>query len=208
GSLAVAAILLYTAPAFVTVISAFLFKEKLTKNKLFSLLLMFSGCVFVSGVFSGGAAFSVKGILLGLGSGIGYAMYSIFGRYAINRGYKSETISFYTFVFCLAGALFICDVKKTAVMICSSPRAILLSAGIGFICCVLPYVFYTKGLETTENSTASILATAEPLVASLIGIFVYKDSVTVYLIIGIILMITGIITMNLKKRTENDKTGV
>ena len=55
SSLAVAAILLYTAPAFVVVLSAVLFKDKLTKGKLIALVLAFLGCTFVSGF---GAAIS------------------------------------------------------------------------------------------------------------------------------------------------------
>ena len=53
-SLAVAAILLYTSPAFVVVLSALLWKEKLTRNKLIALGLTFFGCVCVTGVVSGG----------------------------------------------------------------------------------------------------------------------------------------------------------
>lgn len=87
-SLAVAAILLYTAPFFVMLLSLLLFKEKMNGKKVLALLLAFAGCVLVSGV-GGDTAFSWKGILLGLGSGFFYALYSIFGRYAINRDRKS-----------------------------------------------------------------------------------------------------------------------
>ena len=85
-SLAVAAILLYTAPFFVMLMSLLLFKEKMNGKKILALILAFTGCVLVSGV-GGDEKFSWIGILLGLGSGFFYALYSIFGRYAINRGY-------------------------------------------------------------------------------------------------------------------------
>lgn len=208
SSLSVAAILLYTAPAFVMLISVPLFKEKLTVKKLISLVLMTAGCVFVSGVFSGGAVFSLKGIVFGIGSGLGYALYSIFGRFAINRGYRSATISFYTFVFALLGSFVFCDMPSALSLVFSGSRAIFLSIGIGFVCCVLPYIFYTKGLEGTDNSTASIIATAEPMLASVVGITVFKDRVSVWLILGIALMISGIIIMNIhfdRKETHNEK---
>ena len=44
-SLSVAAVLLYTAPAFVMIMSFFLFKESMTKLKVLALAVAFAGCV-------------------------------------------------------------------------------------------------------------------------------------------------------------------
>ena len=52
-SLAVASILLYTAPAIVVVLSAILWREPVTKKKLLALGLTLVGCALVCGVFSG-----------------------------------------------------------------------------------------------------------------------------------------------------------
>ena len=79
-SLATAAILLYTAPAFVVVMSALLWREPVTGRKLLALGLAFLGCTFVSGVWSGGLSVSPTGLILGLGSAFFYALYSLFGR--------------------------------------------------------------------------------------------------------------------------------
>ena len=102
ASLAVMAVLLYTAPVFVMLMSIVFFREKLTGAKLTALVLCLAGCVLVSGVGSS-ERLGLRGLLLGLGAGFGYALYSIFGRCAIDRGYSSWTITFYTFVFCSLG---------------------------------------------------------------------------------------------------------
>ena len=94
-SLSNAAILLYTAPCFVILFSALLFKEKITARKLAAMLIAFTGCCLVSGI-GAGSKISTTGILFGLGSGICYALFSIFSRFAINRGYSTFTINFYT----------------------------------------------------------------------------------------------------------------
>jgi len=47
-SLSVAAILLYTAPTIVVILSVILFKEKMTTKKTVSLILTFIGCIFVT----------------------------------------------------------------------------------------------------------------------------------------------------------------
>ena len=104
-SLAVAAVLLYTSPIFVMLFSAVLFHESLTPRKLVALAVTFVGCVFVAGVFGGENAYSPLGIFIGICSGVGYALYSIFGRFALEKGYSSVTISEYTFLFATISAV-------------------------------------------------------------------------------------------------------
>ena len=65
-SLAVAAILLYTSPAFVVLLSALLWRDKITKRKLLALGLTFFGCACVAGTWSGEASLTGQGLLLGL----------------------------------------------------------------------------------------------------------------------------------------------
>ena len=60
-SLAVASILLYTAPSFVVLLSAVLWKEPVTRKKLLALFLTLIGCACVCGVFSGGLSVTCWG---------------------------------------------------------------------------------------------------------------------------------------------------
>ena len=77
-TLSMAAILLYTAPSIVMVLSVLLFKEAFTPVKALCLVLAFAGCVLVSGL--GVGQVNIPGVLAGLGAGFGYALYSIFAR--------------------------------------------------------------------------------------------------------------------------------
>ena len=198
-SLAVAAILLYTAPFFVMILSLFLFKEKLNGKKIFALLLAFSGCVLVSGV-GGDTAFSWKGILLGIGSGFFYALYSIFGRYAINRGYGAWTMTFYTFLFCSAGCAFLSNWQVIGGVMAADSANILWVLGLGFVTAFLPYVLYSTGLEHMESSKASILASVEPVVSALFGVLVFHERLSVWGILGIGMVLSAIVVLNVKKK--------
>lgn len=71
-SLAVAALLLYTAPVFVMLMSLVCFGEAFTRTKALALLLTFSGCACVTGVFGSSVTLTLSGLLYGLGSGFGY----------------------------------------------------------------------------------------------------------------------------------------
>ena len=198
-SLAVAAILLYTAPFFVMLMSLVLLKEKMNGKNVISLLLAFTGCVLVSGV-GGDENVSWIGILLGLGSGFFYALYSIFGRYAINRGYGAWTMTFYTFLFCSIGCAFLSDWQVIGSVMAADSANILWVLGLGFVTAFLPYVLYSTGLEHMESSKASILASVEPVVSALFGVFVFHETMSLWGVLGIAMVLGAIVVLNVKKK--------
>ena len=79
-----AVVLLYTSPVFVVLISAVLFKEKINLNKIIALILSFAGCVFTAGIL-GGIKVRPFIIVTGVASGLFYALYSIFGKFALKK---------------------------------------------------------------------------------------------------------------------------
>lgn len=79
-TMSTAAILLYTSPIWVMILSIIFLKEKINIQKIIALVLAFAGCVLVSGF---GGKVTPLGILVGLGSGLGYGLYSIFGTVAL-----------------------------------------------------------------------------------------------------------------------------
>jgi drug/metabolite transporter (DMT)-like permease len=102
-SISIASILLYTAPAFVTIFSRFLFKELLTPKKVLSLITTIIGCSFVIGILPNlNGSITLYGVMLGIGSGVFYALYSIFGKFALVK-YDTLTVTVYTFIFAAAG---------------------------------------------------------------------------------------------------------
>ncbi|MBR6408087.1 MAG: EamA family transporter [Clostridia bacterium] len=200
--LSVAAILLYTAPALVVIMSAVIFKEKITVNKVVALFLTLAGSVVISGVLSGfGLTYSPVGILFGLGSGLGYALYTIFGRVALQK-YDSLTISFYTFLFAATASGVFCG-PADIVRKVSGIGNWLIIAAVGFVTCLLPYIFYTKGLSGLSNGEASILATIEPVVACLISVLAFGEDFDLNKLLGIILIVASVVVMNIRfSRTD------
>lgn len=193
GSLSVAAVLLYTAPAIVMLLSAVLFHEKITGVKVASILMTFAGCVLVTGLIGDAGRLSAGSVLAGLGAGFGYALYSIFSRFALSRGYNSFTITFYTFVFSLAGAVFPADVRLIAdVAVCDTGQ-IGFWLLFGLVSTVIPYIVYTLGLKEMENSKAAVIASIEPVTATVLGMLVYHETINFSTALGMILVLTGIV---------------
>ncbi|KMK78118.1 DMT family transporter [Alkalihalobacillus pseudalcaliphilus] len=198
-SISIATILLYTAPAFVTLFSRVLFKEKLTTRKLLALFMTLLGCSLVIGIFpSSGAAVSFYGILLGIGSGFFYAMYSIFGKFALAK-YSPLTVTFYTFVFAAMAIIPFSGIWEMTDEF-RQGYVWLLVLGIGFFSTMLAFILYTKGLQYVESSKASIIATVEPVVAAFMSFLLFSERLNLWQYTGMILVIIAVIVVQGKKR--------
>lgn len=197
-TLSVAAILLYTSPIWVMLLSILLFREKMTKNKLLALTISFLGCVFVSGIGTDDSIVTPLGILIGLGSGLGYGLYSILGTIALRR-YSTYTVTTYTFVIAAAGSFFVCspsDLWHKITACESKPYLCFFIILTGLVTAVIPFLLYTLGLEHVEASRAAILATVEPMVATVIGIVVFHEYLTFLSVLGILCILAAIVILN------------
>ncbi len=201
-SLSTAAILLYTSPIWIMLMSVLFFHEKLNRKKVLALGLAFAGCVLVTGI--SGEGITAAGIALGLGSGIGYGLYSILGTVALRR-YSPYTVTAYTFLFAAVGSWFISRPTDMFSKISAAPNPaalLLLCVLTAIVTAVIPFLAYTLGLRTVEASKAGILATVEPLVATLFGILAFSEPLTAASGIGIVMILAAIILLNLKQKNE------
>lgn len=198
--LSTAAILLYTSPIWIVLMSAIFFREKMNGKKLVALALAFAGCVLVSGI--SGEGITLKGLLIGLGSGIGYGLYSILGTVALRR-YSPYTVTTYTFLLAAIGSWFICnpaDMLTKFSAASNSTNLILFCFLTALITAVIPFLFYTLGLRTVEASKAGILATLEPMVATIVGITCFSEALTLLSGTGIALILAAAVVLNWKQK--------
>jgi len=197
-TLSVAAMLLYLAPCFVMLLSAVIFKEKITKYKVFSLVFAGVGCAFITGVFTGGSV-SFESLLTGILSGFCYALYSIFGKFALAK-YSIKTVIVYTFLFATLALLPFISVHTVMPLAFSQTEITLNVLGIGILSTALPYLFYTYGLRFTDAGRASIFAFVEPMVATLVGLIAFSEHIDVLGIVGIILIFMSVFILTKKTK--------
>ncbi len=191
SSAAVSSILMYTSPVWVTLLSAACFKERVTGRKVFALILALGGCILVSGVLGGGLQVSPLGLLLGLGSGIGYGLYSIFGRFALDKGYHPVTVTTYTFLFACVGVQPFVSVSSIYNKFLAKPELLLWAFCIAFFSTCLSFTLYTVGLKDMEPGKAAVLATLEPIVSTVTGVVFYKEEMSPVMLLGILLVLTA-----------------
>ncbi len=190
--ISMAAILLYTAPSFVVVLSAVFFKERMTGVKVLSLMVTFVGCVFVVGAYNPEAfRLNLLGILFGLGSGISYAMLSILGKIGLNR-YTPWTNMTYTLVF---GTVFMWVIRPPWIMLSTTYTYEQWGGfiALAILCTVLPNTLYVSGLRLIEAGQASITATLEPVVATLASMLLFREHLGLLQLFGMMLVLTAVV---------------
>jgi DME family drug/metabolite transporter len=167
GGAALAAVLLYTGPAWVTVMARLFFKEALTPIKLLALGLTLAGVVAVaigSGDSGLGKGLDLLAIGAGLGSGFCYALYYIYGKHFSGR-YSSPNLFLYLLPI---GAL---SLYPLVTFNPKTPTAWMAMAALAFFCTYGAYFCYYQGLRHLEASRAAITATLEPVVAAVVAYF-------------------------------------
>lgn len=134
---------------------------------------------------------SVMGLIYGLGSGFGYALYSILGTILL-RKYEPETVSAYSFLFAAVGAILLSDFQMSQLSLLLDVSIGASAIGIGVICSMLPFTIYTIGLKQVPASRAAVFATLEPAVATLTGLIFFHESISLVKLIGICFIFLGI----------------
>lgn len=187
-TVATAAVLLYTAPAWVVVMARLLFAESMTRMKVAALALTFVGCVLVVGAAGPGALrLTPAGLLAGLGAGLTYALYSIFGKTALRRHSPLTTV-----IYALAfGALFL--------LIASGGLQPVPAGGVPALAYVIvvptvaAYLLFITGLRWVEAGRASVIATVEPVVAALGGAILLREPFGPLQWLGAALVLGGVV---------------
>lgn len=186
-TVATAAVLLYTAPAWVVVLARLVFGEAITPVKLAAVVFTFAGCVLVVGAIGPGAVrLSGAGLLAGLGAGLTYALYSIFGKTALRRLSPLTTV-IYTLGF--GAALMVPAGGWPRLPAGEAPALIYLIA----LPTVAAYLLYISGLRWVDAGHASIVATLEPVVAALAGTLLLREPMAAVQWAGAALVVGGVL---------------
>ena len=190
GGVTLATILLYTAPAFVAIFAHFLFDERLTLYKISLIGLTLSGIVLISLAGSKQLQLISVAIAWGLVSGATYALYYIFGKYILPR-YQAVTIMALAMP---VGAI------GLAPFITFGPRpwpAWLAMVTLALISTYIAYQLYYAGLRQVEASRAVLVASIEPVVASLLAALLFGEQLTFSGYLGAIIVVGSAIASSL-----------
>jgi len=207
-SLSLATILLCTAPVFVIIFGAILFKEKITPVRVICMLAVLAGCVLLSGVIeSGGLMWSILGLAMGVGTAICNAASTMAMNEASDiRGIHPLTVQFYAALFALIPMLPFTDYAVVGSFIAANPLShIPYLIVYALIAALLPNLLFNIAFKFMDSSIVSILASgAEPTSALIFGLLVYREIPTVFGLIGTALVIAAIIVLTKSASAEEN----
>jgi drug/metabolite transporter (DMT)-like permease len=87
----------------------------------------------------------------------------------------------------------------------SSPYFWLLGFGYGLIPTVGSYLFYMNGIShDVELSRVPIIASVEPIIATLIGLLVFSENIGIINAIGLVIVLFSIVLMNSGRKEKAD----
>lgn len=186
GGAALAAVLLYTAPAWVALMSTFWLGERLTPRTGAAVALTLGG---VAGIALGGEGplrLSAGALGWGLVAGWCYALYYPFGKRYFARYAPAAVYAYALPIGALGLVPFVGFAPKSAV----AWGAILW---LSVVSTYLAYLFYGLGLQRLTATRASIVATLEPVIAAAVAFLWWEERFGLRGYVGAVLILTGVL---------------
>ena len=206
---AVSTVLAYCSPAFTALLGWWLLKERLGWAKLLAVALSLGGCVLISGALNPAVwQVNLLGILTGILSGLFYAVYSLLGRSASQRGLNPWTTLVYTFgfaaVFMLAFNLVGRGFLPGAIM---QPADFLwlgnswVGWGLLLLLAMGPtlagYGLYNVSLTLLPSSVANLIVSLEPAFTAAIAYFLLGERLSWVQVGGSLMILSGVVFLRI-----------
>lgn len=206
---AVSTVLVYCSTAFTALLGWWLLKERLDWAKLLAVALCLAGCVLVSGALDPAVwRANLASILTGILSGLGYAIYSLMGRSAAQRGLNPWTTLLYTFGFA-AVFLLLFNLLPAGFLPGAATQPAdffwlgdrLAGWGILFLLAAGPTVagfgLYNVSLGYLPSSVANLILTLEPAFTALIAYALLGERLTGLQLSGSMMILAGVVFLRI-----------
>ena len=181
-TVSVATLSYYFAPVIVTVVSAFLFREKLTLKQTLCFVGSTVGLVLVIGLnnLTGGA--SMKGVLFGLGAAVLYATVILLNKRIKNVGGIDRTVlQFLAAAVVLTPYLLLTEGFHMESMTAAGWVNLAI---VGLFHTGITYALYFSALHKIRGQEAAILSYIDPLVACVLSFTLLHEPTTALQLIG------------------------
>lgn len=138
------------------------------------------------------------GVLGSLGAGLSYAVYTLASKRLLDAGWTPSRAM---------GSVFgLAAVFGAVLLLLTDSRWLLTAAGatmalwLGLATVTVAYLLFARGLEQLSAPTVSTLTLAEPLTASILGIVVLGERLSLPAWLGLALVAVGILVLVLSPR--------
>lgn len=186
-TVSVATLSYYFAPVIVTVVCPVLFKEKLTGKQIICFIMSTLGLVLITGIGDIGSGNDFVGILFGLGAAVFYATVILLNKFIKNvKGIHRTFLQFLSAIVILVPYVIMTSGVTLGNLNGIGWVNLLI---VGLIHTGVTYCMYFSSLEELPGQKAAILSYIDPLVAVMISVTILGESMTLWQMIGGILIL-------------------
>ena len=197
-----AAIIMTVSPILVIIFSAIIIKEKITIRKLLGIFLGIVGAatlILKSGSISIDNAFFVGNILIFINA-TSYSIYLVLVKTLMTK-YNPITVMFYVFSFGLIFVLPFGLNELLEVNTQSFSKIIYLKVAFVVICTTfLAYLFNAFALKTLNPSVVSTYIYLQPVLASVVAIFLKSDSLDFIKILSALFIFSAVYLVSIPNK--------
>ena len=194
----VASTILFTYPVMTAAIMAIFFHERLSWVTVASIVLSFVGVALLYWG-DGTATLPVGGVVLVLLSALTYALYIILVNRS-NLQMSSFKINFFVLFYCALGMVGYALLSGQPLLLPPTPTAWFYVGWLAVVPAIMALVLMVYAAKYVGSTTTAILGALEPLTAVLIGIFVFGESFSATLAVGIVLILGAVLLIVTKKQ--------
>jgi len=195
-----------SAPVFTGLFESVIRRRPPTRRWCVTTALALIGVFLVSGVVSTDALAEVQplGIWAALAAGACYATYTLASKRLLERGWgPTETMGA---LFGVAGIVSIPVLLALGAQWLATPNGLALALWLGIVTVALAYVLFGAGLHRLTATTVATLTLAEPLTATLLGIFVLGERLAPSAVLGLLLLGVALVLLSLPGRRNRVAT--
>lgn len=192
----VSTVLIYTGPAFVAVLSTRLFGERLTTRKIVAVILAVVGCGLVAQVYDVTVFLqNPVGTTIGVAAGVGFAVYSLFGKAASKRVNPWGTTA-YTF---LIGSMALLATRPWHELwsLGPEPRGWLILLALAAGPTLGGYTLYMVSLNHLPVSAASLVVALEPAFTAFMAYLILGERMAPIQIVGAAVILVAVVLSQL-----------
>ncbi len=194
----VATLMNYTAPAFVVVAARILFGEPIGPAKLAALAACIAGVALIGQPWqSDRTALPLLGVLLGITSGAAYAGFTLSAK-GLGPRYGSDRLITFGLAFASVG-LAALSINGLPALLAQIDRLWPWLIFLGVVQTLGGWLLYTAGLRRVEASTASLLATLEPVTAISVSALALGEALTPPQLLGALAILAGAVVTSRAK---------
>jgi drug/metabolite transporter (DMT)-like permease len=199
-------VILFLYPTIVVVLSALLFKHRITKRELFALAASYMGVILVVWhdvtvpASNAASAHTLLGAGLVLASAIVYAVYLVYSGKLIPRLGSTLFTAYTMLIATVASAIHFATTANIQAALHLPSRVYWLSLLMAIVATVLPAILMNAGIQRLGSSKAALISSVGPVATILLAYMVLGEKVSGLQLAGTALVLTGVLAISLAKK--------